>query len=71
MSLNPAHTTTVLNRLPAAPILPETGVSLEEVEKKLILQALERAKYNKTIAAKLLNISYSTLRYRLEKMGIK
>lgn len=52
-------------------ILPETGVSLEEVEKKLILQALERAKYNKTIAAKLLNISYSTLRYRLEKMGIK
>ncbi len=52
-------------------ILPESGISLEEVEKDLILQALERAKHNKTSAAKLLNISYDTLRYQLKKFGIK
>ena len=52
-------------------ILPETGISLEEVEKDLIRQALEKAKHNKTLAAKLLNISYDTLRYQIKKFGIK
>ncbi len=52
-------------------ILPESGISLEEVEKDLIMQALEKAKHNKTLAAKLLNISYDSLRYQLKKFGIK
>ncbi len=50
--------------------LPETGISLAELEKDLFLQALERANNNKTLAAKLLDISYDTLRYQLKKFGI-
>jgi two-component system response regulator PilR (NtrC family) len=39
-------------------------------EKEAIQQALEKAKYNKTAAAKLLGISFRQLRYRLKKLGI-
>jgi transcriptional regulator with PAS, ATPase and Fis domain len=52
-------------------VLPDSGVSLEEVEKNLIMQALGKAKNNKAHAARLLNISYDTLRYQLKKYGIK
>jgi DNA-binding NtrC family response regulator len=52
-------------------ILPEAGISLDELEKDLILQALEKANQNKTHAAKLLNISYDSLRYQLKKFGIQ
>ncbi len=52
-------------------ILPDTGISLEEVEKGLIVQALKKAKQNKTQAAKLLNISYDTLRYQVKKYGLE
>ncbi len=51
-------------------ILPETGISLEELEKDLIIQALKRARYNKALAAKLLNISYDSLRYQIKKFRI-
>ena len=51
-------------------VLPNSGISLEELEKDLILQALEKADNNKTQAAKLLNISYDSLRYQLKKFGI-
>ena len=50
--------------------LPENGISLDEVEKDLILQALERTKNNKAQAAKLLQISYDTLRYQVKKFGL-
>ncbi len=52
-------------------ILPDRGISLEDIEKDLIMQALQRAKNNKTIAAKLLNISYDTLRYQIKKFGLE
>ena len=52
-------------------VLPESGISLEELERDLILQALEKANHNKTHAAKLLNISYDSLRYQLKKFGIQ
>jgi DNA-binding NtrC family response regulator len=52
-------------------ILPDAGISLEDVEKNLILQALEKANNNKTQAAKLLNISYDTLRYQVKKYGLE
>ena len=52
-------------------LLPEAGISLEELEKDLILQAMEKADHNKTQAAKLLNISYDSLRYQLKKFGIQ
>jgi DNA-binding NtrC family response regulator len=51
-------------------ILPDSGLSLEDLERDLILQALEKANHNKTHAAKLLNISYDSLRYQLKKFGI-
>jgi len=52
-------------------ILPETGISLEELEKDLFMQALERAGNNKTLAAKLLNISYDSFRYQIKKFGLE
>jgi DNA-binding NtrC family response regulator len=52
-------------------VLPPTGLSLDELEKDLILQALQKANHNKTQAAKLLNISYDTLRYQIKKFGLE
>lgn len=48
-------------------VLPAAGVSLDELERELICQALERAGGNKSGAARLLGLSRDTLRYRLEK----
>lgn len=50
--------------------LPDEGISLEEVEKEILIQALERHNWNQTHAAKYLNISRKTLIYRMEKYGI-
>lgn len=52
-------------------ILPESGISLEGVEKDLLVQALEKTGHNKSRAAKLLNISYDTLRYQIKKFGLE
>jgi DNA-binding NtrC family response regulator len=52
-------------------VLPEAGISLDEFEQDLILQALERTEHNKTKAAKLLNISYDSFRYQLKKFGLE
>ncbi|TCT15569.1 DNA-binding NtrC family response regulator [Natranaerovirga pectinivora] len=51
--------------------LPEEGIDLEEVEKNLILQAVEKAKGNQTEAAKLLGITRQTLIYRMNKYELK
>ncbi|AEG60287.1 sigma-54-dependent transcriptional regulator [Desulforamulus ruminis] len=58
------NTTPILN-------LPENGFSLEELEKYLIIKALEKHNYNQTRAAKYLGISRPTLLYRMQKYGIK
>ena len=50
--------------------LPSGGVSLTEVEKALIQQALEKARGNQVHAAKLLGMSRDTLRYRMKKFGL-
>lgn len=47
--------------------LPEDGCDLEEVEKSLVLQALERTGGNQTRAAELLGIHRDHVRYRLNK----
>jgi two-component system response regulator AtoC len=47
--------------------LPEEGISLEEVEKDILLQALEKSHWNQTNAARYLDISRKTLIYRMEK----
>jgi len=51
--------------------LPEEGLSLAEVEKSLIRQALEQVGGNQSRAARLLGITRQTLLYRLEKHGLK
>lgn len=50
--------------------LAPTGVSLEEVERSLVLQAIELSHGNQTHAAQLLQISRDALRYRLQKYGL-
>jgi two-component system, NtrC family, response regulator AtoC len=56
---------------PARFRLPSEGVSLEEVERQLLVQALERADGNQTQAAQLLGINRDQVRYRIEKFGLK
>jgi len=50
--------------------VPPDGLVLEDVERKLIQEALERASGNQSKAARLLGISRDTLRYRLKKHGM-
>lgn len=50
--------------------LPDEGISLETLERKLILLALDRSRGNQTKAARLLGITRSALIYRMEKYGI-
>ncbi len=52
-------------------VLPDGGLSLDELEKDLIAQALAKAEGNKTLAAKLLNISYDSLRYQIKKFDLE
>jgi DNA-binding NtrC family response regulator len=51
--------------------LPPQGVSLEAVEKELILRALKKFNWNQTQAARYLDLSRKTLIYRMEKYGIR
>ena len=47
-----------------------SSLDLEGQEKSSIMQALEKTRWNKTAAARLLGLSLRQLRYRLEKFGI-
>ena len=51
--------------------LPASGVNLQELEEKLIRQALERTRGALRPAANLLGISYKTLQYRIKKYGLE
>ena len=51
--------------------LPPHGISLEAVEKELIMRALEKFDGNQTRAAEYLDISRKTLIYRMEKFGLR
>jgi Response regulator containing CheY-like receiver, AAA-type ATPase, and DNA-binding domains len=51
--------------------LTESGFTLEELEKHLIIKALEKHNNNQTKVAKYLGITRPTLLYRLQKYGIK
>jgi transcriptional regulator with GAF, ATPase, and Fis domain len=50
--------------------LPPEGINLEELERALLVQALERAGGNQTRAAELLGINRDQVRYRIEKFGL-
>jgi DNA-binding NtrC family response regulator len=51
--------------------LPHGGLVLEEVEKELVLQALTRARGNRTRAARLLGMNRDQIRYRIEKFKLE
>jgi DNA-binding NtrC family response regulator len=51
--------------------LPAQGISLDAVEKELIVRALEKFHGNQTHAAKYLDVSRKALIYRMEKHGIR
>ena len=50
--------------------IPEAGLSLEAVERAVLVAALEKAGGNQSEAARLLGISRDTLRYRIGKFGL-
>jgi DNA-binding NtrC family response regulator len=51
--------------------LPECGLSLEDLESTLIVQALAKTGRNKAQAAKLLGMTYDALRYQVKKLGLE
>ena len=51
--------------------LPTTGLNLEELERSLVVQALERSGWNQTKAATLLGLNRDQIRYRIEKFKLE
>lgn len=51
--------------------LPAGGYSLEQLEREIVLEALERNDWNQTSAARFLRIPRHVLIYRMEKYGIQ
>ena len=58
---------------PAPAVESGTGLGshLESIERDAIVKALEKTRYNKTAAAKILGMSFRALRYRIKKLGIE
>lgn len=50
--------------------VPASGIDLEDVERRLIVSALDQAENNKSKAARLLGLTRHTLRYRMDKHGL-
>jgi len=50
---------------------PTHGVDLADIERSLVVKALEQARHNKTRAAKLLGLTRAQLYSRIEKHGLK
>jgi two-component system response regulator PilR (NtrC family) len=46
------------------------GEQVEDIQRQAIVEALEKTRYNKTAAAKLLGLTFRQLRYRIKKLGI-
>ncbi len=49
----------------------DLGSQIEDVQRQAIVEALEKTRYNKTAAAKLLGLSLRQLRYRIQKLNLK
>jgi two-component system response regulator PilR (NtrC family) len=56
---------------PATHALPPLEPLLHQTERDTILRALEQSRHNKTAAARLLGISFRSLRYKLKKLAIE
>jgi len=57
-----------VRRIPLALDIPDSGIDLDEVERSLVLRALEKTDGNVSRAARLLGLTRRTLQYRLEKI---
>jgi DNA-binding NtrC family response regulator len=75
--IRPEHLAPELRKAPPpkrqeklVPPINEDGLVLDDVERKLIAEAMERASGNQSKAARLLGVSRDTLRYRLKKHGM-
>jgi transcriptional regulator with PAS, ATPase and Fis domain len=51
--------------------LPAGGIDLEQLERSLVVQALERSNWNQTRAATLLGLNRDQIRYRVEKFKLE
>jgi DNA-binding NtrC family response regulator len=51
--------------------LPAEGINLDDLERSLVVQALERTGWNQTKAASLLGLNRDQIRYRVEKFGLE
>ena len=81
LAADPQHITP--EDLHLTPVADETDVNvpagdkwplqdyLDRVERQAINEALEKTRYNRTAAAKLLGITFRAMRYRMERLGIK
>jgi DNA-binding NtrC family response regulator len=72
--LLPAHfplSSGALVRLNETVPLPPNGINLEELERSLVVQALERSRWNQTKAATLLGLNRDQIRYRIEKFALE
>ena len=58
-------------RLGDAVELPADGIDLEQLERSLVVQALERSGWNQTSAAALLGLNRDQIRYRIEKFKLE
>src|SRR5205085_322578 len=58
-------------RLTEAVDLPAAGIDLEQLERSLVVQALERSGWNQTRAATLLGLNRDQIRYRIEKFKLE
>ncbi|MCH7898013.1 MAG: sigma-54-dependent Fis family transcriptional regulator [Proteobacteria bacterium] len=64
------RTQTSIHTDPASTATTNRGDQVEDVQRQAIVDALEKTRYNKTAAAKLLGLSFRQLRYRIKKLGI-
>ncbi|MFO7651895.1 MAG: sigma-54 dependent transcriptional regulator [bacterium] len=70
-SVRPEHVAARLLPPPTGrPTLPEAGLSLDDVERHYLVEALRKTGGNRTHAARLLGISRATLLYRIKKHGV-
>ncbi len=58
-------------RLDERVALPPAGIDLEQLERSLVVQALERTAWNQTRAAALLGLNRDQIRYRIEKFQLE
>ena len=57
--------------LSAGYALAQEGINLDDLERSLVVQALERTGWNQTKAASLLGLNRDQIRYRVEKFGLE